>query len=253
MGATTHRMGTPGYYMGTVPEQLAAEVRRPDLGSRVQGLSARLSSAAEDLAFRQSLYARERSDMEDRLVAMQAHVAAMQGEKARAETAWWTEKEALLRGWTGDHNRLMALMDGGVPAEMVPLPMGPPVATGPPVGTEAIQIAGDRMMQELSMLRHERSMAAVPERRATEFRVRSLEVQLARENHARDYASYANADRGVGAFRREINAKSGETVPIGDKLNSQLRQTEADSLKARVGELQGRVQELEKQLASKRS
>ena len=63
-------MGTPGYYVGTVPEQLAAEVfdtratltslkhcylcqvRRPDLGSRVQGLSSRLSSAADDLAFR---------------------------------------------------------------------------------------------------------------------------------------------------------------------------------------------------------
>jgi polyhydroxyalkanoate synthesis regulator phasin len=40
-------------------------------------------------------------------------------------------------------------------------------------------------------------------------------------------------------------------VPLGDKLNGELRQTEAESLRARVGELTDRVQELEKQLASK--
>merc|ERR1712216_979341 len=92
-------------------------------------------------------------------------------------------------------------------------------------------------------------------RRAAEYRVRSLEVQLARENHAREFASFANADRGVGAFRREPVAPQPGTaatsIPLGDQLNGQLHQTEAQSLRVRCSELQDRVQELEKQLASK--
>merc|ERR1711865_77631 len=228
-------MGTAmsGYYMGTVPEQLTAGVRRPDLGSRVQGLSARLSSSAEDLAYRQSMYARERNDMEDRLSSMQHHVAALQGEKARAEHAWWNEKEALLRGWSGDHNRLVGLVNSEglpVPGELVPVgPPGMPFLPPP----QAAQLAGDRLMQEFDMMRQERSAAAVPERRAAECRVRALEVQLARENHAREFASFANADRGIAAFRREPASTGGastasSSTPIGDTLNAELRQTEAE-------------------------
>jgi len=184
--------------------------------------------------------------MEDRLGAMQRHVADLQGEKVAAEKAWWEEKEVLMRGWSADHNRLMAMSGGETAGPMgpdfVPLPLGPPVA-------EAYQLEGDRMMHELAVLRHERSLAAVPERQAAEFRVRSLEVQLARENHAREFAAFANVERGMGAFRRELG--SATPAPLGDKLNSQLSQSEPQALKNRVGELQQRVMELERQLAAK--
>merc|ERR1711907_3228 len=238
-----HTVSMSGYYVGTVPEALVPEVRPPDFGSRVQGLAASISSSAEDLALRQSLYARERTTMEDRLAAMQQHAAALRQDQAAAEEAWWREKDALLAGWTGNHERLAASMgaDAGLP--MAPGPVVPFDAA-----TEDLRLAGDRVMSELSMLRYERSLAAVPERRAAESRVRALEIQLARENHAREFASYANADRGIGAFKRQPTGT--RTVPLGDKLNGQLYQTESESLRARVGHLQGRVSELETQLAA---
>jgi len=161
--------------------------------------------------------------MEQRLAAMQQHVSALEEDKVRAQQVWWNEKEALMQAWSGDHNRLMALMSGdaGVPSDAAFLAPPPEIAPVP-VGTEAMRVAGDRLMQELAMMRHERSMAAVPERRAAEYRVRALEVQLARENHARGYASLANADRGIYAFSREVSAGA-QSVPLGDKLNEQLK------------------------------
>jgi len=238
-------MSAPGYYTGTVREELTPEIRRPDIGSRVHGLSQRLSSAAEDLAFRQSLYAREHESAEQRLASMQHNVSAMQEDKVLAQEQWWNEKEALLRGWSGDHNRLMALMsaDVGVPTPCLP------AAVVPVMDSEVLRVAqaGDRMMHELTTMRHERSMAAVPERRAAEYRVRALEVQLSRENHARKYAAYANADHGIGAFAREISAGA-TSIPLGDKLNSILTTNETEALRSRCGELQDRVKELEAQL-----
>ena len=108
-------------------------------------------------------------------------------------------------------------------------------------------VAGDELLQELAAHRHDRSKAAVAERQLAEYRVRALEVQLARENHARGagLASYSNSDRGVSAFSRKASGQAGQSVPLGDRLNQELGQSSREAMQGRIQELTSRVRELE--------
>ena len=158
-----------------------------------------------------------------------------------------------MQGWTTDHQRLMGLLSAPPPPGFpVPLPPVPP--TLPYDAFAPAVAAGDSLLHELAAHRHDRSKGAVAERQQAEYRVRALEVQLARENHARGQglASFSTADRGVSAFSREPSARAGESVPLGDRLNQELGQSSKEAMKARIHELTGRVQELEGQLSGKR-
>lgn len=105
-------------------------------------------------------------------------------------------------------------------------------------------VAGDELLQELAAHRHDRSKAAVAERQLAEYRVRALEVQLARENHARGAGLY-DVDRGVSAFSRKASGQAGKSVPLGDRLNQELGQSSREAMQGRIQELTSRVRELE--------
>jgi len=262
------------YYTGSISERLTPEMRRPDVGSRVQGLAANFSYATEDLAKRQSMYAQDRVDMEYRLSQMQAHVEQLRREKEQVQDAWWSEKEALLAGWSGDYNRLMMLYDdAGLPR---PAMQGAPPDMPPAHDVQAMQLAGDHLMNSLVSARASTQggfgAPAMPERRAAEYRVRALEVQLAREDHARRYAYKSCAEQGIFAFDRPNNNESPleklmdgttrKSRPLGDLLGTHhvvsgkvdmstgvLGQTENEALKARVSTLQARVAQLEEEVS----